>query len=153
MRSHAVPKLNFLQSKSVLFHLVIISYWHTYAFELVKIHLWQSPGNMWGFFKQMKSCNYVQPETKQGQSMFNQVFVGQLFNKCKNYIMFVMGLLCKVVFFLSRSLKCNKGQSRTLDCETFIFPSYVIFGKKTIALQRLIWTLRFINIKNRKVFC
>lgn len=71
--------------------------------------------------------------------MFNSVFIGQVFNKCKSITIFVIGHLYKIVFFLNKSLKCNKKQSRTLKSETsfFFFVSQPL-EENIIDLQRLI---------------
>lgn len=121
------------QSQNLLYFIfIIINYWYIYLFEFVKFTQ-DNQLEMFRFLKQKKSCNCVQPETKQ----FNSIKLGQVFNKCKSIKIFVIGQLYKVVFFLSKSLKCNKKQSRTLNSETsfFFFVSQPL-EENTIDLQK-----------------
>lgn len=64
------------------------------------------------------------------KTMFNKIFIGQVFNKCKSTTIFVMGCIYTVVFFLNKSFKWNKEQNRTRNSETYFFLCFSALGKK-----------------------
>lgn len=62
--------------------------------------------------------------------MFNKIFIGKVFNKCKSITIFVMGCLYTVVIFLSKYFKCSKEQNRTLNSESYFFLCLSALGRQ-----------------------